>query len=110
MTASMCAAATRAPVEVTLLYTSDEHGWILPTVENGTVRGGAAETLGQLKAREGHCVGDRAECPDARTILLSGGDNFTDNFAWVLHESPPSEPLVGFDVLGSGVGNDVVWQ
>ena len=70
-------AATRAPVEITLIYTSDEHGWILPTVENGIVRGGAAETLGQLKAREGHCVGGSAECPDARTILLSGGDTFT---------------------------------
>ena len=70
-------AAARAPVEITLLYTSDEHGWILPTAENGTVRGGAAETLGQLKALEGHCVGGMAECPDARTILLSGGDNYT---------------------------------
>ena len=75
--ASASAAAARAPVEITLLYTSDEHGWLLPSVENGAVRGGAAETLGQLKAREGHCVGGSVVCPDARTILLSGGDNFT---------------------------------
>lgn len=67
----------RAPVEVTLLYTSDEHGWILPVVENGVVRGGAAEALGQLEAREGHCIGGAVVCPDAHTLLLSGGDNFT---------------------------------
>jgi 2',3'-cyclic-nucleotide 2'-phosphodiesterase (5'-nucleotidase family) len=63
--------------EVTLLYTSDEHGWLLPVVENGVVTGGAAEALAQLKATEGHCVGDAAACPSPRTLLLSGGDNFT---------------------------------
>jgi 5'-nucleotidase/UDP-sugar diphosphatase len=70
-------AAGRGLAEITLLYTSDEHGWLLPVVENGTVTGGAAETLGALKASEGHCVGDAAACPDPRTLLLSGGDNFT---------------------------------
>jgi 5'-nucleotidase / UDP-sugar diphosphatase len=67
----------RPPVEITLLYTSDEHGWISPTVEKGIVWGGAAELLGQLKAREGHCVGGSVVCSEMQTILLSGGDNFT---------------------------------
>jgi 5'-nucleotidase / UDP-sugar diphosphatase len=76
------AAAAAAPVgrgtaEITLLYTSDEHGWLLPVVENGKVTGGAAEALGQMKANEGHCVGDAAACPSPRTLLLSGGDTFT---------------------------------
>ncbi len=79
--AAIAAAAPRAAgrglAEVTLLYTSDEHGWLLPVIENGTVTGGAAETLGALKANEGHCVGDAAACPDPRTLLLSGGDNYT---------------------------------
>jgi 5'-nucleotidase / UDP-sugar diphosphatase len=69
--------AARGPAEVTLLFTSDEHGWLLPIVEDGTVRGGAAETLGQLTANEGHCVGDAVKCPDPRTLLLSSGDNYT---------------------------------
>ncbi len=71
------AAPGRGTAEITLLYTSDEHGWLLPVVENGTISGGAAEALGQLKASEGHCVGDAAACPSPRTLLLSGGDNYT---------------------------------
>ena len=70
-------AAGRGTAEVTLLYTSDEHGWLLPSVENGTVTGGVAEALGKLKASEGHCAFDAAACPAPRTLLLSGGDNFT---------------------------------
>jgi 2',3'-cyclic-nucleotide 2'-phosphodiesterase (5'-nucleotidase family) len=70
-------AATHRLAEITLLYTSDEHGWLLPVVENGTVTGGAAQALGQLKANEHHCVGDATACPDPRTLLLSGGDNYT---------------------------------
>ncbi len=70
-------AARRGTAEITLLYTSDEHGWLLPVVEKGIVTGGAAGALGQLKASEGHCVGDAAACPSPRTLLLSGGDNFT---------------------------------
>ena len=67
----------RAPAEVTLLYTSDEHGWLLPVKEGGMVRGGAAEALGRFVVNEGHCIGSAAECPDPRTLLLSGGDNYT---------------------------------
>ena len=78
LAAAPAAPATgRGVAEITLLYTSDEHGWLLPSVEYGTVVGGAAEALGQMKAREGHCVGDATACPDARTLLLSGGDGFT---------------------------------
>ena len=76
-TAALAAPPAKSRIaEITLLYTSDEHGWLLPVVENGTVIGGAAEALGQLKANEGHCVGDRAACPSPRTLLLSGGDNY----------------------------------
>ena len=77
---STSTAAPPAPsrtAEITLLYTSDEHGWLLPVVEKGVVTGGAAEALGQLKRNEGHCVGDAAACPSRRTLLLSGGDNYT---------------------------------
>lgn len=67
----------RAPAEITLLYTSDEHGWLLPAKEAFVVRGGAAEVLGRFVVNEGHCLGSAAECPDPRTLLLSGGDNYT---------------------------------
>ncbi|MEP7121414.1 MAG: bifunctional UDP-sugar hydrolase/5'-nucleotidase [Byssovorax sp.] len=70
-------AAGGRTAEITLLYTSDEHGWLLPVVENGVVTGGAAEALGLLKSVEGHCAGDAAACPSPRTLLLSGGDNYT---------------------------------
>jgi 2',3'-cyclic-nucleotide 2'-phosphodiesterase (5'-nucleotidase family) len=72
---------------VTLLYTSDEHGWVEAHAEKGRVRGGAPEALAQWVALEGHCPGpspDGAEstprpaaCADPSTILLSGGDDFT---------------------------------
>lgn len=69
----------RGPVEITLLYTSDEHGWIAPQIDGGVARGGAADLLARLIRDEGHCpfLGDARRCPDARTILLSGGDNYT---------------------------------
>lgn len=81
-------AAPRTPavaaVELTLLYTSDEHGWVLPQVVRGTHLGGVQAMLAMLQA-EGHCTGEplasarqerEARCRDSRTVLLSGGDNF----------------------------------
>jgi 2',3'-cyclic-nucleotide 2'-phosphodiesterase (5'-nucleotidase family) len=60
---------------VTILYTADEHGWLLPTTEKGEVKGGAAEMLGRWVDVEGHCVG--AACERGSTLALSGGDNWT---------------------------------
>ncbi|WP_050428899.1 bifunctional metallophosphatase/5'-nucleotidase [Chondromyces crocatus] len=74
----------RAPATVTLLYTTDEHGWLLPSHEQGEVRGGAAELLAQWITREGHCPGSPGArtpevqaCKDPGTLALSGGDNAT---------------------------------
>jgi 2',3'-cyclic-nucleotide 2'-phosphodiesterase (5'-nucleotidase family) len=75
-------AADRAPVDVTVLYTSDEHGWISPNQAGDRLRGGALELLARFR-EDGHCAGalppDAAAAPDERcgTLLLSGGDNFT---------------------------------
>ncbi|WP_437306631.1 bifunctional metallophosphatase/5'-nucleotidase [Sorangium sp. So ce388] len=81
------APAERAPAAITLLYTTDEHGWLLPTVEQGRVLGGAAEVLGLWLSREGHCAGPAPgappqlppppACQDPSTLALSGGDNWT---------------------------------
>lgn len=65
----------RSPVDLTLLYTSDEHGWALPSAERDVSVGGAAELLAHLVSREAHCP--RADCTEASTLLLSGGDNYT---------------------------------
>ena len=64
-----------APATITILYTADEHGWLLPTTEKGEVKGGAAEMLGRWVSVEGHCVG--AACERGSTLALSGGDNWT---------------------------------
>jgi 5'-nucleotidase/UDP-sugar diphosphatase len=87
---------TRAPAKVTLLYTSDEHGWLASTEDKGKRLGGAALFLHRLTTREGHCprpmpawsapaglptppaatpLPSPADCDD--TLLLSGGDNWT---------------------------------
>jgi 5'-nucleotidase/UDP-sugar diphosphatase len=55
-----------AATQLTILYTSDEHGW-MSGQENGQ---GAAELLGLLQAEYG--LGR-----DPAVILLSGGDNWT---------------------------------
>lgn len=72
------APSARPAVELTLLYTSDEHGWIAPVREPGKPgRGGAAALLARWRASEAHCVPDDGPCDDAPTIALSGGDNWT---------------------------------
>lgn len=100
--------ATRAPTKVTLLYTSDEHGWLASTTEKGLRLGGAAQLLGLLTTREGHCprtmpawspprgvglapLGPSApmptDCDD--TLLLSGGDNWTGPALTSFYEGAP---------------------
>jgi len=80
-------ASESAPRELTILYTSDEHGWIAPKDDRYAHLGGASQLLGALLRREAHCPGSldadglairpsREHCPGA-TLLLSGGDNYT---------------------------------
>jgi 5'-nucleotidase / UDP-sugar diphosphatase len=86
-TAPAAAPRGRAPAAVKILYTTDEHGWLLPSVDKGEVRGGAAEMLAVWVAAEGHCPGAPPggalapprvpACNDPSTIALSGGDNWT---------------------------------
>jgi 2',3'-cyclic-nucleotide 2'-phosphodiesterase (5'-nucleotidase family) len=81
-TAKPSAAASANPIAVTLLYTSDEHGWLAPNAGRKTRHGGVAQLLHQLVSREQHCAGalPGAPLPDCRgssTLLLSGGDNYT---------------------------------
>jgi 5'-nucleotidase/UDP-sugar diphosphatase len=54
------------PVDFTILYTDDEHGWMVGEEEGQ----GAADLLGLLQEQEGY-----GQNPSV--ILLSGGDNWT---------------------------------
>lgn len=91
-TTASAPAGPTSPVEVTLLYTTDEHGWLEGLSRDGSMRGGVAAFSGQLVRNEGHCPGsvpfgvpsDEAffgpqseACVHPETLLLSGGDNFT---------------------------------
>ncbi|MBK8257816.1 MAG: bifunctional metallophosphatase/5'-nucleotidase [Polyangiaceae bacterium] len=73
----------RAPATVTLLYTTDEHGWLFGKGQGEKLRGGAAEALGQWIADEHHCpkepptAAPSPACANPSTLLLSGGDHFT---------------------------------
>src|SRR3954467_4421354 len=75
------AAVAEKPVELTLLFTGAENGYLLPTAdEAGVLHGGSAEVLGRWVTNEGHCAGpvnDRepSPCQDPRTLALSTGDN-----------------------------------
>lgn len=58
-------------VTLTVLHTSDEHGWLNPGTPSGSseIRGGAANLVGWWREREGYD-------PDS-TLILSSGDNWT---------------------------------
>ncbi len=59
-----------ATTSLTILHTSDEHGWLSPVLLNTTtMSGGAATVMGMWKSVEGY--------PSASIIALSSGDNWT---------------------------------
>jgi 2',3'-cyclic-nucleotide 2'-phosphodiesterase (5'-nucleotidase family) len=65
---------------LTFLVTGAENGYLLPTPDEGGLRGGAAEVLGRWVKDEGHCAGalganGEAACPKGATVVLSTGDN-----------------------------------
>jgi len=97
--------APRPRAEVTLLYTSDEHGWIAPATAQGKTRGGAAQVLGALRASEGHCPNIDA-CADVGTLLLSGGDNYTGPaISSYFNGEPMAEALSAMGYSASAFGN-----
>jgi len=74
--------AHRAEERLTVLFTSDEHGWLEPFSVDGVEHGGVVQLLRQLEGAEGHCPGPLPHrpappCANDRTLLLSGGDNYT---------------------------------
>lgn len=111
-----------ARVEVTVLFANDEHGWLLAHDEKGRTLGGAAEVLGQWVRDEGHCPGPAMRerggdggagerlpgppCPDPRTLLLSGGDNFTGPaISSYFDGRPMAEAMARMGYAASAFGN-----
>lgn len=70
-TSAPVAQSQNGPVEIVILNTSDEHGWLQPFVPFGsdTTYGGAANIYSWWTDREGY--------DPNTTLLLSGGDNWT---------------------------------
>ena len=87
-------------VEIVIINTSDEHGWLQPFTPFGSdvVQGGAANIYGWWVEREGY--------DPERMLLLSGGDNWTGPAisTWFQGESMVQAfNLMGYDA--SAVGN-----
>ena len=110
------AVPVRAPATITLLYTTDEHGWLQPTVEKGQVKGGAAQLLAKWIADEGHCPGPlaaaaasgplAAACKDPATLALSGGDNWTGPaISSYFQGAPMAEAMGRMGYAASAFGN-----
>ena len=101
--------AATGPVEITFLFTSDEHGWLLPHAERDADprRGGAAELLGQWIAREGHCPGPPSPpCAAPRTLALSGGDNATGPaLSSYFNGVPMADAMARIGYAASALGN-----
>ncbi len=97
----------RGRVEVTVLFTSDEHGWLVAHEEKGRTLGGAAEVLGQWVRDEGHCPGPPSPaCPEPRTLALSGGDNFTGPaISSYFDGAPMAEAMARMGYAASAFGN-----
>jgi len=102
------APTTPRPVaEVTILFTNDEHGWLLAHDEKHSTLGGAAEVLGQWVRDEGHCPGPPSPpCADPRTLALSGGDNYTGPaISSYFTGAPMAEAMARMGYAASAFGN-----
>lgn len=109
------------PIEVTLLYTTDEHGWLESVSRDGVLRGGVAALSGQFVQKEGHCPGSASfaiaqdesfvspkseNCTNPKTLLLSGGDNFTGPAISTYFQGEPMAEAMGrLGYAASAFGN-----
>jgi 2',3'-cyclic-nucleotide 2'-phosphodiesterase (5'-nucleotidase family) len=97
-------AAAPPPTRITILYTTDEHGWLLPVTENGETKGGAANMLTRWMLDEGHCIG--GPCTESHTVALSGGDNWTGPaVSSYFHGEPTALVMKRMGYAASAFGN-----
>ena len=93
-------AAQDGPITIRIINTSDEHGWLEPYTPFGSeeVQGGAANIAAWWAAEEGY--------DPARTLILSGGDNWTGPSISTWFQGEPV--VAAFNLMGyaaTAVGN-----
>lgn len=94
------------PVQVTVLVTSDENGYLIPQTIDDQRTGGAAELLGQWIAKEGHCVVGGQHCTPERTIALSTGDHWGGPaLSSRFFGAPAAEAMGRMNYAATGLGN-----
>lgn len=102
-------AVAAGPVTVTILYTADENGWLLPEKKDGKNIGGASEMLGAWITNEHHCTGNKGTakpCDKATTIALSGGDTFSGApISHLFQGEPMAEAMAFMGYMGTALGN-----
>lgn len=99
-------------VELTLLITGAENGYLLPNPDDqGVSRGGAAEILGRWIKVHGHCAGalkagGAGACDNASTLVLSTGDNGNGaSISSYFRAVPTSEVMNLMGYAASAFGN-----
>jgi 5'-nucleotidase/UDP-sugar diphosphatase len=99
-------------LEITLLITGAENGYLLPNPDDrGVSRGGAAELLGRWIKVHNHCPGrlksdGSASCPDASTLVLSTGDNGNGaSISSYFRAAPAAEAMAQMGYAASAFGN-----
>lgn len=88
------------PVQLLVLATADEHGWLEPLTEKGahTYQGGMAYLAGQFTTREAYRASEM--------LLLSAGDMWTGPFESTILQGRPMLQIMnsmGYD--GAAIGN-----
>ncbi|MBS1149157.1 MAG: 5-nucleotidase [Myxococcaceae bacterium] len=98
-------------LELTLLITGAENGYLLPNPDDqGISRGGAAHLLGRWIALHGHCPGAVTEgagaCPSAKTLVISTGDNGNGaSISSYFRAVPAAEAMAYMGYAASAFGN-----
>ena len=95
------------PVELTLLITGAENGYLLPNPDDmGVSRGGAAELLGRWIKLHGHCAGPAGTCKPSTTLVLSTGDNGNGaSISSYFRAVPAAEVMAQMGYAASAFGN-----
>ena len=89
-TASAAPAPPRAPGVVTVLYTSDEHGWLFGHGDGDKARGGAAEAMTRWIADEGHCLPVRAPAASTPTLPATNASATSNTPARLIATNGPA--------------------
>ncbi len=94
-----------SPRTVTVLYTSDEHGWMHAHGDTG--RGGIVALAHQWLSTESHCIASGSHtCSESSVLALSGGDTWTGPaISAYFHGLPMAKAMGMLGYAASALGN-----